>query len=225
MVSGTDDFVGQTDFLDANTSPNTSAQFAEVCNALYERELRYLAIYGPNHIQLLKRKLKGLSYHIRRAADVLTSERSPLALDPHNASWQAKQLSQCPAHSQSESDRTWFFKHAIHGLVVPILIEEMGTRTIELDSVDRVKVDNETLHVNKHGWFHFTGEQHIDARSTYKTKRLLKPNKKTMTAACCGHMWNHKGKINQRALTLRESLLSGNINWKTFAIPASKRDR
>ena len=46
-------------------------QYAELCNALYERELMSLAQGASANASLLKRRLSGLSHHIKRAAEFL----------------------------------------------------------------------------------------------------------------------------------------------------------
>ena len=62
MTSGTDNSSSQTDFFELSSS-QTSAHphFAELCNALYERELLQLATYGPSQIQLLRRRLSDIA--------------------------------------------------------------------------------------------------------------------------------------------------------------------
>lgn len=192
---------------------------AELCNALYERELDHLASHGPTQLSLLRRRLKGLSHHIKRAAYFLARNDAPIAVDIHNASWQAKQAAKCP-DNKAEPDKVadWFYQHASPGLVVPIRLETPEGQTIELDSVDRIDKAQQRIHVNKHGWFALSGESSEDVSGMHK--RLLKPTRVIMTAACCGHTWNHRGRRTPRALTLREILLSTTINWKTFKLPS-----
>ncbi|QJR82869.1 hypothetical protein CA267_013625 [Alteromonas pelagimontana] len=193
-------------------------EFTEICTALYERELVYLAYYGPTHAHVLKRKLSGLPHHIKRAAYFLAHNSSPLTVDTHNGSWQAKQSARCPVNRNCDPERTekWYSQHAAHGLVVGIRVQEMDNEHIELDSIDRVEPNNFTVHTNKHGWFTFAGNSLEKAEDSYSQVQLLKPTKTIMTAACCGHSWNHKGKISPRSLTLRELLLSTTIDWKHF---------
>ena len=220
MTSGTDNPSSQTDFFELSSS-QTSAHphFAELCNALYERELQQLAIQGPAQIQLLRRRLSGLSHHVKRAAYFLANNDAPIAVDSHNASWQGKQATKCPGNN-NDVDKTsdWFRKHAQHGLVVPVKVVSMESQHIELDSIDRVASHEHKLHLNKHGWFAFSGEPDTATDAPLIQTMLLRPTKTTMTAACCGHTWNHKGKSTPRSLSLREMLLSGNIDWKTYRL-------
>lgn len=193
-------------------------QYAELCNALYERELKTLSKQDVTSINLLQRRLSGLSHHIKRAAEHLLLKPTPLNVDLHNASWQARQAARCMA-SGADPKRTadWFYKHARFGLPVPVFETDMGLQHIELDSIDRIDNQTQRIHLNKHGWFYFSGEQVNADVNAIRHKRLLQPGKATLTAACCGHRWSHKGKAGPRALSLRELLLSSTINWKTYA--------
>lgn len=210
----------QSDFLSGfDVAPVADNRFSEVCNALYERELMYLSQHGPRQISLFQRRLAGLSHHIKRAARHLTDNPSPIDVDIHNGSWQAKQSGKCPANRQSfDVIEPWYATHAKPGLVVPVLIKGLDNEFIELDSIDRVQHENATLHLNKYGWFSFAGVCENNANPSSLSPQLLKPTKPIMAAACCGHSWNHKGKVAPRSLTLRELLLSTNINWKTFTL-------
>lgn len=192
-------------------------QFAELCNALYERELHSLAVAGPKNLSLLQRRLAGLSYHIKNAAENLLNHSAPIEVDVHNGSWQAKQPAKCVADKHdSEKCLLWYKAHIKMGLPVPIHVSDLGQQTIELDSVDRIELDEDKLHVNKHGWFSISGDS-LDASATkHKVLQLLQPSRNNIVSACCGHSWNHKGKIPPRTLTLRELLLSTTINWKNF---------
>jgi hypothetical protein len=193
-------------------------QYAELCNALYERELMSLAHSSSTNTSLLKRRLSGLSHHIKRAAEHLLQNTAPIQVDTHNASWQSRQAAKCMVHKASdEKTELWYQKHIKVGIAVPVYLNEMGIEYFELDSIDRIDSDKHTFHVNKHGWFHFNGHNtHDDGQSHFK-KLVLQPTKGTITAACCGHSWNHKGRSQPRSLSLREILLSTTINWKTFA--------
>ena len=191
--------------------------FAELCNALYERELHSLAVAGPKNVSLLQRRLAGLSHHIKNAAENLLNHSAPIDVDVHNGSWQAKQSAKCVANKHdNEKCQLWYTAHSKMGLPVPIYITDMGQQYIELDSIDRIELEDQKLHVNKHGWFALSGESLEISTAKHTAKRLLQPTKNTMVAACCGHSWNHKGKIAPRTLTLRELLLSTTINWKNF---------
>ncbi len=193
-------------------------EFAELCNALYERELHYLAVQGPKQISLLQRRLSGLSHHIKRAARFLAQNNVPIDVDTHNASWQAKQAKHSPARvDQNDKTSDWYQRHAQPGLVVCIRVQQLDCEHIELDAIDRVQAENQTLHLNKFGWFNFAGLSLNDSPDANAQLTLQKPTKALFTAACCGHCWNHKGRVLPRTLTLRELLLSTTINWKNFA--------
>ncbi|GGW72750.1 hypothetical protein [Alteromonas halophila] len=213
MTDVSDTSADQADFF---ASSGELKHVAELCNALYERELHYLATQGPSQIALLRRRLKGLSHHIRRAAYFLASNDSPISVDVHNASWQARQAAKCPG-SQTDAAKTsdWFYRHATPGLVVPVRVTELDRQHIELDSVDRVDKHAQQMHINKYGWFAFSGAP-VEIREMAGESWVLKPTKTIMTAACCGHTWNHKGRSLPRALALREMLLSTTINWRHF---------
>lgn len=191
--------------------------FAELCNALYERELQTLAQQSINSVSLLQRKLAGLSHHIKNAAEHLLCHQAPIEVDIHNASWQSKQAAKCVV-SRHDGQKTalWFERHAFRGLAVPVYVEQMGQQSIELDSIDRVDSNKQLVHVNKHGWFYFSGEPQVVSTNRLQHKTLLLPCKINMIAACCGHTWNHRNRTSPRALSLREMLLSTTINWKTF---------
>jgi hypothetical protein len=193
-------------------------QYAELCNALYERELMSLAHSTSTNASLLKRRLSGLSYHIKRAAEHLLQNSAPIQVDTHNASWQSKQAAKCMVNKVSnEKTALWYQQHIKIGIAVPVYLNEMGIEYFELDSIDRIDANNQTFHVNKHGWFHFSGKNLQDDTQDHFKKLVLQPTKGAVTAACCGHSWNHKGRSQPRSLSLREILLSTTINWKTFA--------
>lgn len=215
MAQVSDTSADQADFF---AQGNEVKHVAELCNALYERELHYLATHGPSQLSLLRRRLKGLSHHIRRAAYFLASNDAPIDVDVHNASWQAKQAAKCPG-SNADKDKTadWYYRYASPGLVVPVNVTLLDNQHIELDSVDRIDKEKHRVHLNKHGWFTTQGESAEEAASDV-SKVLLKPSKAIMTAACCGHAWNHKGRKMPRTLSLREMLLSTTLNWKTFRL-------
>lgn len=197
-------------FYLASQYPN----FAELSNALYERELQQLAQSNISDPELLKRKIKGLSHHVKNAAMHLLEGNAPIDVDVHNGSWQAKQAAKCPIATQ-QTDKTlkWFQEHARYGAVVAVYIEHLGEQCIELDSIDMMASDR--LHLNKFGWFSLTGEyfEIVPKQTKYL---LLKPNKAIFSAACGGHRWMPKGRAIPRALSLRELLLSTDINWQSF---------
>jgi hypothetical protein len=193
--------------------------YAELCNALYERELASLSRQNINNIGLLQRKIAGLRHHVKRAAYSLLQHQSPLQVDMHNASWQAKQAAKCMANNfDAQKTQQWFSGNIQIGCCIAIHVKQLGCEHIELDSIDRIELSSHRVHTNKFGWFNIDGEF---AEENYKqvdmlSLRLLKPTKAILTAACCGHKWANKGKGQQRALSLRELLLSLSINWKTF---------
>jgi hypothetical protein len=193
---------------------------AELCNALYERELANLAASEISDPLLLKRKLTGLSYHIKNAAQFLLNGESPLEVDVHNGTWKAKQSTKCPAvfkdlDTSKAKNLDWFNKYARHGYVVCVYVSDFGEEHIELDSIDMLPNDTSHIHLNKFGWFERNGDC-LEDLATHKILRIVKPTKSILSAACGGHTWNSKGRRSPRTLTLRELLLSTNINWKTF---------
>lgn len=207
----TDEHNHQTNIFNLSAKyPN----FAELSNALYERELRVLASSTISDPVLLKRKLKGLTQHIKNATMNLLEGNAPISVDVHNGSWQSKQSGKCPLSSQTP-DRTlqWYVQSAKLGEIVPVYVEHLGLQHIELDCIDIMQSDR--IHLNKFGWFSKTGE-YFDIVPKQAKYRLLKPTKSIIIAACAGHCWNVRGKGIPRALSLRELLLSTEIDWKTF---------
>jgi hypothetical protein len=205
------DFQNQTDIFHlAAKYPN----FAELSNALYERELQNIAMSNISDPALLKRKVKGLSYHVKNAARHLLEGNAPIDVDVHNGSWQAKQAAKCPIATQN-TDKTlkWYGNKIRHGAVVAVYVEHLGEEHIELDSIDMMASDR--LHLNKFGWFSKTGEyfEIVPKQTRYL---LLKPTKAILIAACGGHRWTSRGRTIPRALSLRELLLSTDIDWKSF---------
>ncbi|NMH59324.1 hypothetical protein [Alteromonas ponticola] len=221
MSSANDHPTSQSDFFSHSREQHSlHPDFNEICNALYERELANMAHRGPAQIGLLKRRLAGLPHHVRRIAYYLSNNPTPLGIDSHNGSWQAKQAGTCPGKTvNKEKNIAWFSKYAKHGLVVSVLVKSLNEEHIELDSVDKVQKENHTLHLNKHGWFTLEGDSLEHENSEYELSQMLKPTKTVMQAACCGHSWNHRGKISPRALSLREMLLSMEIDWVNFRLP------
>ena len=213
-----DQYPDQTNIFNlAEQFPNV----AELCNALYERELVNLASSNITDPKLLKRKLSGLSYHIKNAAEFLINEPTPIDVDVHNGTWKSKQAAKCPATKWVSDDdaiektEKWFTDNHYHGAVVCVYINDYGNEHIEFDSIDMIPTPANKLHTNKYGWFALNGEC-LEEQSNHVSCRLIKPNKAIFSAACSGHTWNSKGKTSPRALSLRELLLSTNINWKTF---------
>lgn len=219
MASGLDS--NQTNFFVAQHQLDTApAYYTELCTALYERELFSLANTQQSNIARLQQRLKGLSYHIRRAAYFMASNITPLALDTHNATWTANQRKKNPALNVNlAANQQWLSRYSAHGLVVCVWVQELSQGHIELDSIDRVLPEKSLLHTNKHGWFTLEGKAAESESDTYSQRQLCRPNKTFVTAACCGHQWNHKGPVPPRPLTLREILLASTINWTHFRTP------
>ena len=205
--------------IDIFSDDQQQLHYAELCNALYERELASLSQKKITDITLLQRKIAGLRHHIKRAAYSLLQHQSPLKVDVHNASWQAKQAAKCMANNYvAQKTQLWFASNIQIGCSIAVHVQQLGSEHIELDSIDKIELSSHRLHTNKFGWFSSDGEFSEDdnKQNDVYNPRLLKPTKAILTAACCGHRWDHKGKGQQRALSLRELLLSLSINWKTF---------
>ena len=214
--------------IDIFSDDQRQLHYAELCNALYERELASLSQQKISNTSLLQRKIAGLRHHVKRAAYSLLQHQSPLQVDVHNASWQAKQAAKCMANNyDAQKTQQWFSSNIQIGCTIAVHVQQLGSEHIELDSIDRIEknaLTSNRLHTNKFGWFNIDGKFDKDKdkdKDNHKqtdthTLRLLKPTKAILTAACCGHKWDHKSKGQQRALSLRELLLSLSINWKTF---------
>ena len=217
MSSGSHTSSSQTDIFAATGATDDSPVFTEICNALYERELLVLSQASAAQISYLQRRLAALPHRIQRAAHFLANHKTPLAVDSHNGTWQCKQAPKCTAHKITPEDTlTWYKDHAAYGLPVPVRLLRFDEEHIELDSIDRVQPENEMVHTNKYGWFTFDGVSQANNTDTDYT--LLKPTKAVMAAACCGHRWNHKGRLAPRTLSLRELLLSTTVKWKKFTL-------
>ncbi len=190
--------------------------YAELCNALYERELNLLATSQVTSVSGVQAKLKSLPYYIKRTADAMVSSQqnmSSLSLDTQNASWSFKQQKKLPLTGQ-EPESVWQWYHTgglAVGLVIPILVNNR----IVLDSIDRIDLsteDNFRFRTNVFGWF---DEQRV-LNSAINNAALLKPNKRVMNAACAGHCWQSDHTYLPKTLSLRELLLSCAINWRNF---------
>ncbi len=188
-----------------------STGFAELCNALYEREISSLAAIQTTNDQSLQGRLKSLPYYIKRTAHLMMQSETPLDLDVQNASWSAKQAVHMPLSGQDINQvNDWYLAQTlVHGLVVPVADDTH----IVLDSIDRIDTEKKRFRTNIHGWFSLTSAD-VEERS-----RLLKPTKKVMTAACSGHCWVNDHKANPIMPTLRELLLSCAIDWRNFKQP------
>lgn len=188
--------------------------FAELCNALYERELARLSQDQTlSHLGLQKR-LASLPFYIKKAAEHIVELYVPMDLDSQNGSWLYTQSSK-PLTEKTKPEHVEMFlsAHAKMALVVPIALQHYGSEKIVLDSIDEITTDK--LHCNEHGWFSITGESL--SVEDQNVKYLLKPSKVTMTAACCGHQWLNGKKTSSRLLSLREMLLATRINWQQFS--------
>ncbi|WP_199609553.1 hypothetical protein [Flocculibacter collagenilyticus] len=202
-------------------------RYAQLCNALYQREL-FSLINDPNLNHLsLKKRCASLPHYVKRAAETLLNIETPLQLDSENASWFAKQSKHCPSTKQTSDVVSQFYQHhAVLAMIVPLSVVDHGTETIALDSVDQIAKDGTRIHLNQYGWFKTDNclakpliDETSDAQINSTQVRLLKPVKAILTAACCGHRWNNQLKTSPRALTLRELLLTTRINWKTPSKP------
>jgi hypothetical protein len=203
-----------------------TGDFAELCNALYQREISIIAKSDFISASAVQARLQSLSYYINRTAhamvQVITQEHSPLLLDTQNASWSAKQSTKIPLAGQdTEGEQTnaiqWYLQEDIYvGLVVPVLLVDH----IIIDCIDRIDLNKQRLHTNVGGWFSLTDDPNgIINRTAGFNKRLLKPNRKIMASACAGHCWQRNSKQLPIIPSLRELLLSCSINWKNFKKP------
>lgn len=192
-----------------------SSDYAELCNALFEREVIRLSCEPTTSLELIQSRLKSLPYYIQRAAFKMLSVESPLELDIQNATWSAKQSRTMPLSDQdADTVSKWYLNVELNvGLVVPI--KEDGF--IGLDSVDRVDNDNQRFRTNRHGWFSLTN-------LSKESEQILKPNKKIMMAACAGHCWLNAKPTSPKIPTMRELLLSCSINWRNFKRPIPIND-
>lgn len=198
--------------------------FAELCTALYEKALAELAEQPIKQVEFLQKRLGSLPYHVRLAANKLLSGTSPLDIDIHNGSWQSKQKNKCMASLVSQEDtQKWLSQFVTFGLALPVHLSENGLEFFELDSVDRIDAAKQRFHLNKHGWFDFSGSSQLGKNEQSNPpsliKRVCKPTKGIMSASCSGHCWTSRGKTNTRRLTLRELLLSTTLDWKSFRKP------
>lgn len=200
-------------------SQQQSSDFAELCNALYERELVKLASDEQSLLSGLQAKINSLPHYVKRTAFALLNAQSPLELDVQNASWSAKQASISPSTSQlmayDNNVISWYKEQAlVHGLVVPIALKQK----IVLDCIDRVDVKRQRFRTNVYGWFNLT-DNALKKVIEPMNANLLKPTKKVMTAACAGHCWQNNQKVQPSMPSLRELLLSCTINWRNFKQP------
>lgn len=192
-------------------SNEQTTQFLELCNAMYEREITGLITTNYNNVEQVQNKLKSLPHYIKRTAGSMLNVKSPLLLDLQNASWSIKQSKQLPVKEQTlENVQKWYGKTKLSlGLIVPVLSGKNSKWRIILDCIDRVDPENERFRTNYCGWFYPKKDpMHQDENLV-----LLKPNKKVLAAACSGHRWQGDSPTSPFTLSLRELLLSCQINW------------
>lgn len=208
--------------------PSDSVNFAELCNALYQREIGRIAKGHFTSHQAIQARLKGLTYYVTRTAhamiEVVAKKHSPLSLDIQNASWSAKQSNKMPSvlHNNIEEQLntlSWYLHSEINvGLVVPVMLSDH----VILDCVDRIDIDNNRLHTNLGGWFSLISANSLNTRDKKASvKFLLKPTRSIMASACAGHCWQRDIKQLPIIPSLRELLLSCAINWKNLKKPLS----
>ncbi|MCO4320590.1 hypothetical protein [Aliidiomarina quisquiliarum] len=183
---------------------------AELCNAIYERELALLT-YANDDADRLRRKLRSLPFYVKKAAWWLIYTESPLVLDQQNASWQSNQRTKPPKQITATAMAKWIDLHVAPGLPLPVLVTNDEFVQVRLDSVDRVDYAGQRLHLNRWGWCSFSGET-----LSNESILLLKPTPTIVAAACAGHRWNEQGRLAPGALPLRELLLTALLSWPNF---------
>lgn len=198
----------------------SSAEFAELCNTLYESELKILAESSLDDARALKRRLGSIGHYVRRAAQALlvAAHRpdNPLQFDVQNASWLSRQRPRPPIPKLSPA--TWLQKHAQLAMPLPVLeklpAQQGAIESIRLDTVDEIDISGERIHLNQSGWFEFSGlQENPDGK---RQLQLLRPDKASMVAACAGHRWGPAGRLAPHPLSLRELLLTSTISWGGF---------
>jgi len=187
-----------------------SHHYAELCNALYEREMQFLFKGETSSLEQLQRRIKSVPYYVKRTASRMLATELPLMLDVQNAMWTCPQSSKMPMNNQTHSEISrWYHSltNAI-GLVVPVMFDER----IMLDSIERIELETNRIRTNMLGW------SELNTLNGGKGM-LLKPNKRVMKAACAGHQWINSKPCSPITPTLRELLLSCSINWSNFKQP------
>lgn len=188
-----------------------STQFSELCSALYEREIKSLANVSIISTAQMQGRLKSLPHYVKQTAASMLAAESPLSLDLQNASWSQKQARNIPIKEQDVADiRKWYqAKPLVLGLVVPVLVEYKDKSRIMIDCIDRIDEQQHRVRSNFCGWFNLEQDvMHKDHQF-----KLLKPSKKVLAAACSGHQWQGNSRTQPLTLSLRELLLSCQINW------------
>ena len=202
----------QSNFWQAETDESL---VTELSLALYERELKWLSEQQELSIQQLQKRIASLPYYIKRAAEHISRLSIPLEIDNQNGSWIANQSAK-PFSIKADESKTnaFYIKHSQMALIVPVAINHYGLETVVLDTIDEVDDKQGRIHINQHGWFELSGRSLETSPAT--EKRLLKPSKASMSAACCGHQWLNCKKTTSRLLSLREMLLATRINWSSL---------
>lgn len=219
-----------------------SLLYAELCNALYEREIPRLSDDELTETHRVK-WLKSLPFYVRKTAQSIVDSQVPFEFDSQNGSWFEKQASKSPHLGQKAEDIAKFYNRSapLLALVVPVYTLENGFEKVYLDTVDQIDDAESAIHTNANGWFKVTGEpvasyeqqsalaqpyDNISARNRciHFQQKLLKPTKLTLKAACCGHQWLNNKRRDPRLLSLREMLLVAKVNWNNLQEPvAAKR--
>lgn len=199
-----------------------SQHYTELCNALYEVELSFLArSQDPRYQQsaaALQRRLASIPHYVQSTAYALLASaeqpHNPLQLDIQSGCWLYKQKKHAPpaADEQGQAQlRAWLTKHAKLALPIPILVRDLTTQCdrVQLDTIDQLAFAKDKVHLNYNGWFSLAGAS-LESESSW----LLKPTKDILAAACAGHRWGPSGKLAPLPLDLRSLLLSTTIHWQ-----------
>lgn len=214
-----------------------SLLYAELCNALYEREIPRLSEEGLTDLHR-KKWLKSLPFYVRKTAQSIVDAEVPYQFDSQNGSWFDGQALKSPHISQKPEEISKFYGklNQILALVVPVYTMENGFEKVYLDTIDQIDNDKQAVHTNVNGWFSISGEplqtdesqsslvqpyDNISAknRCIHFHQKLLKPTKQALKAACCGHQWLNNKRRDPRLLSLREMLLVAKVNWKNALQP------
>lgn len=188
-----------------------STPFLELCNAMYEREIKDVITSNFSNAQQVQNKLKSLPHYIKRTAGSMLNVESPMLLDLQNASWSIKQSKHPPIKEQTRDNiKQWYTSTNLTlGLIVPVLMCSHSKSRVILDCIDKIDLENERFRTNFCGWFYLQK----DPMNNDNNLLLLKPNKKVLSAACGGHQWQGNSRTSPFTLSLRELLLSCQINW------------
>ncbi|TKB46163.1 hypothetical protein [Thalassotalea mangrovi] len=206
--------------------PQTHPHFHQLCHALYEREINKLSALPIESAAPIQAKLKSLSHYISRTAYALLNVEAPISIDYQNAGWASRQAPKIPIDEQTDVQISKWYqgKYICLGLVIPVYQKRNGVESIILDCIDRIDTEKGLIRCNYSGRFLIGTEDGDTVLTNSKGFRLLKPNRKVMLAACSGHRWVGRQKLQPQPLELRELLLSAQINWQNFkkVLPAMK---